>query len=251
MNTPESTTETDPVINISPNGNAILVVGPQAVRLRVHSLHLQSASKVFNAMLGPNWSEGQGLSEESPPTILLEEDDPEALRIICCVIHHRNDDLPHTLPPGLGTPDLIETGYLVASAFLFGDMDTLPWKTIYLLEERRTRMRAELAELLWTDPSCLCGWNKLLKERYEVLQGTYKPLEWLEVPISRIIGKMKVTPEELEPKRCSSNGYYTFHEVPTGQDTFQGKMEAMKKKASICLDCVHDEKAKSCRFKHG
>ncbi|KAK4153163.1 hypothetical protein C8A00DRAFT_15587, partial [Chaetomidium leptoderma] len=171
-----------------------------------------------------------------------------------------------------------ETGYLVASAYLFGDMDSfarytlelvlnytapyrtlldderisqaLPWKTFYLLEERRTRMRAELAELLWTDTSCQCGWNKLLKERYDVLQGTYSPLKWLEVPISRILGKMKVAPEELERKRCSS-GYYTFHEVPTVQDTFQGKLEAMKKKASICLDCVHDEEAKSCRFKHG
>lgn len=35
-----------------PNGNVVLVVGPKGVRLRVHSLLLQSASKVFNASSG-------------------------------------------------------------------------------------------------------------------------------------------------------------------------------------------------------
>jgi len=99
MDSPNSTSEANPIIPISPNGNVVLVVGPKAVRLRVHSLLLQSASKVFNAMFGPNWSEGQGLSEESRRSICLEEDDPEALRIICCVIHHRNDVVSLTLPP--------------------------------------------------------------------------------------------------------------------------------------------------------
>jgi hypothetical protein len=50
-------------------------------------------------MFGPTWSEGQGLSKESPREVRLVEDDANALRIICCVIHHRNNDVPQSLTP--------------------------------------------------------------------------------------------------------------------------------------------------------
>ena len=161
MDTPESTSATDPIVSVSPNGDIILVVGPQAVRLRVHSLFLRSASKVFNAMFGPNWSEGQGLSEQSPRQVIMEEDDPEALRIICCVIHHLNDDVPRTLSPeqvfqiaieidkydlavalryatsqwlkGSDTLDVLRMGYLMASAFLISDMENFAKYTLELI----------------------------------------------------------------------------------------------------------------------
>lgn len=70
MDLEESTSGADAVAEISPDGEIILVVGPQAVQLKVNSLFLRSASKVFGAMLGPNWSEGQALSKESPREIL-------------------------------------------------------------------------------------------------------------------------------------------------------------------------------------
>src|SRR5262249_24550771 len=97
MDTAERNGESDLITDISPDGDVVLVVGPQNVRLRIHSQCLQCASNVFGAMFGPHWSEGQGLSKESPREVPLVEDDADALRIICCVIHHRNDDVPQSL----------------------------------------------------------------------------------------------------------------------------------------------------------
>lgn len=160
MDPAEPTGEADPVV-ISPDGDVILVVGPQAVRLKVYSLFLRSASKVFDAMLGPNWSEGQGLSKKTSREILLVEDDAEALRIICCVIHHRNDDVPQTLTPEQvlqiaieadkydlavalryasiqwlkpsGISDMVHMGSLMVSALLFGDRDAFASRTLALV----------------------------------------------------------------------------------------------------------------------
>jgi hypothetical protein len=51
----------DPVLDISPDGDVVLVVGPRNVRLRIQFQVLRCASKVFGAISGPTWSEGQGL----------------------------------------------------------------------------------------------------------------------------------------------------------------------------------------------
>jgi hypothetical protein len=141
----------DPVLDISPDGDVVLVVGPRNVRLRIQSQCLRCASKVFGAMFGPTWSEGQGLSKEFPREVRLLEDDADALRTICCVIHHRNNDVPQSLTPievlqiaieadkydlnvalkyvrvqwlkPRGKPEREDMGYLLAAAFLFDDMD--------------------------------------------------------------------------------------------------------------------------------
>jgi hypothetical protein len=81
-------------INICPAGDVILVVGPEKARLRVHSMFPRAASKVFEAMLGPAWKEGQNLSQESPPEVELAEDDGKAFDIMCSVLHRRNDVIP-------------------------------------------------------------------------------------------------------------------------------------------------------------
>lgn len=77
---------------ITTEGATILVIGPDEARLCVHSCLLQSASKVFKAMLGPLYREGQrsGLTG-SKKEIPLPEDDADAMTITCAVIHHRND----------------------------------------------------------------------------------------------------------------------------------------------------------------
>ena len=99
MDTAERNCKLDPVPDISPDGDVVLVVGPRNVRLRIQSQVLRCASKVFGAMFGPTWSEGQGLSKESPREVRLVEDDADALQIICRVIHHRNNDVPQSLTP--------------------------------------------------------------------------------------------------------------------------------------------------------
>lgn len=50
-------------------------------------------------MFRSDWSEGQGLSWESPNEVQLDEDDADALRTICYVIHHRNDAVPRVITP--------------------------------------------------------------------------------------------------------------------------------------------------------
>ncbi|KAF2093976.1 btb/poz-like protein [Rhizodiscina lignyota] len=149
------------VINISLDGDVILVVGPQHVRLRVHSQCLRCASKVFGAMFGPQWMEGEGISYKSPSEVLLLEDDAEALRTICRVIHHRNDDVPQFLTPkavlqvaivadkydlnvalrfanmqGLKPRidvERVDMGYLMAAAFLSSDVGTFMAHTLSLV----------------------------------------------------------------------------------------------------------------------
>jgi hypothetical protein len=151
MDTAERDCKLDPVPDIAPDGDVVLVVGPQNVRLRIQSQVLRCASKVFSAMFGPTWSEGQGLSNEYPREVRLVEDDADALRIICSVMHHRNDDVPQSPTPKevlqiaieadkydlnialkyvraqwlkpSGKPGREDMGYLLAAAFLFGDMD--------------------------------------------------------------------------------------------------------------------------------
>jgi hypothetical protein len=76
------------------NGDIILIVGEDCVRLRVDSQSLRSASKIFDAMFGPCWSEGQKLSRDLPTEVALPDDNAEAMWMICRVIHHRNDLAP-------------------------------------------------------------------------------------------------------------------------------------------------------------
>jgi hypothetical protein len=87
----------DRLTDICPDGDVVLIIGADGIRLRVSSQYLISASKIFASMFGPHWLEGQSLSKHSPTDILLPEDNAEAMRTICCVIHHRNDMLPEDL----------------------------------------------------------------------------------------------------------------------------------------------------------
>jgi hypothetical protein len=161
MDTAERNGKSDPAPDIFPDGDVVLVVGPQNVRLRIHSQFLRYASKVFDAMFRPQWSEGHGLSKESPREVPLVEDNADALWTICCVIHHRNDNVPQSLTPfevlqiaieadkydfsialryarkewlkARGSPDRADMGCLLAAAFLFGDMDMFAAHTLALI----------------------------------------------------------------------------------------------------------------------
>jgi hypothetical protein len=137
--------------NISPDGDVILVVGLENARLRVSSYFLRSASKIFSAMLRTDWSDGQGLSKESPAKIALPEDNAEAMRTVCRCIHYQYDlvsvtltteevlqiaievdkyDLKNAiieyiilewLKPQIGVT-MVATGHLLAAAFLLDSL---------------------------------------------------------------------------------------------------------------------------------
>jgi hypothetical protein len=128
-----------------------------------------------------------------------------------------------------------------------------------LLEERRNRMRAEVCQLLkdginFVGGCSACDRGKNRSDKYKILQSDYGPLKMLEVPISEIIEKMKaVSCEDMARTYHSSilshQSYY--HEAPTYSETLAGKLETIKKKVGICLDCVRSSDAATpCRFQH-
>jgi len=88
-------------IGIAPSGDVVLVIGDEEQKMRVHSLILRTSSKVFEAMLGPSYSEGANLSSAAPKDISLPEDDAAALEIIFNVIHCRTDAIDDPLDPSL------------------------------------------------------------------------------------------------------------------------------------------------------
>jgi|SRR3569833_1008316 len=88
-------------VNIAPSGDVVLVVGAEQMRMRVHSLILRTSSTVFNAMLGPSYSEGANLSPVAPKDVSLPEDDAGALEFIFNVIHYRMDAIDDPPDPSL------------------------------------------------------------------------------------------------------------------------------------------------------
>ncbi|KAK3293822.1 uncharacterized protein B0H64DRAFT_173440 [Chaetomium fimeti] len=86
-------------IDIAPDGDVVFVIGTTEKRVRVYSLFVKAASPVLNAMLGPNFEEGQQLAKTGSAEIALPEDNVEAIEIIFNVIHGRNDKVRETLSP--------------------------------------------------------------------------------------------------------------------------------------------------------
>jgi hypothetical protein len=86
------------LVDIVPDGDCILVVGPDMMKLRVHSLFLSAVSKPFFAMFAPRWKKGDAVFSQSEPLeIFLPEDDATSMRLVCAVIHHKNQDVPANL----------------------------------------------------------------------------------------------------------------------------------------------------------
>lgn len=94
-------TQTNTVVEIAPDGDLILIVGPEEAKLHVHSMFLRAVSKPFSAMLGPGWKEGHDLLDcDKPAEIPLPEDNAVAMKIICSIIHHQNREVPQPLAAG-------------------------------------------------------------------------------------------------------------------------------------------------------
>ncbi|KAJ0166250.1 hypothetical protein CTA2_8057 [Colletotrichum tanaceti] len=81
-------------VPVVPDGDLILVVGlgAETTELRADSLILKRASRVFGAMLGPRFSEGQKLLDRGaePVKISLPDEDPEIMELILNILHHQN-----------------------------------------------------------------------------------------------------------------------------------------------------------------
>ena len=87
--------EQSTVVEIIADGDVILIVGPEKLKLRVHSLCLKAVSRPFSAMFGSDWKEGHSLfGRDGQVELPLPEDNAAALKIICAIIHHRNNMVP-------------------------------------------------------------------------------------------------------------------------------------------------------------
>jgi len=66
-------------VEISPDGDLILIVGPEEAKLQVHSMLLVAVSKLFSVMFGLDWKEGHDmLDRDGPAELLLPEDNAAA-----------------------------------------------------------------------------------------------------------------------------------------------------------------------------
>ena len=104
------------VEDIAAVGDVILVVGPEQIRLRVHSLTLKATSQAFSAMLGSNWKEGRDLIGKGLVNLLLPEDNAMAMKYVCAIIHHQNKMLPNDMAP----PDILDIA-ITADKYNFVD----------------------------------------------------------------------------------------------------------------------------------
>jgi len=121
----------------------------------------------------------------------------------------------------------------------------IPSKIFYLLEERRTRLRAELCQLLDSGKKeiCKCGWGKTWNESYQALLVKYRPVEMLSVPISEIIDRMEamyVADSNGGRKYCRDDGHgVSIYHYPTAyHETPRKELIAMKVFTGISIESV-------------
>ncbi|KAB2579816.1 hypothetical protein DBV05_g1379 [Lasiodiplodia theobromae] len=93
-----------PITNLAPNGDIVLVFSDHS-RLRVHSVVLELASLVFEAMFSPHFSEGRNLGKVNPKQVPLPGDPPEAMTRVCEMLHHHNRSGP--APKGVLLRDIV------------------------------------------------------------------------------------------------------------------------------------------------
>ncbi|EME88678.1 uncharacterized protein MYCFIDRAFT_7388, partial [Pseudocercospora fijiensis CIRAD86] len=89
----------DEVKKIAQLGDLILEVGGSKAKLLVSSTVLTSLSKVFAALLGPHFKEGQvQRSAETPQVVDLPEDDAAAMTNMCMLLHAQSHRKPGIIP---------------------------------------------------------------------------------------------------------------------------------------------------------
>lgn len=124
--------QSESVVNIINDGDIILVFGPQMEKYRVSSHMMRAASDTFNAMFGPNFSEGQNLNTTDPKEILLPDDYAADIEILCRIIHLQNDRVPTQLRPEqcLRIARLVDKYSLSRMVYLAADQWLTPPQTI-------------------------------------------------------------------------------------------------------------------------
>ena len=110
-----------------------------------------------------------------------------------------------------------------------------------LLEERRTRFRAELCDILIKGKKacCKCGWGKPRSEEYGRILEEHMPTKMLDAPMAEIITKMSQLPTGETRYRLRLAGCGSHEPLPPLLEM----VGAMKRRASIDIDYVKRVKA--------
>jgi hypothetical protein len=153
-------------IEIAADGDVILVVGPNEVKLRVYSFFLKTASKPFLAIFKPHWKEGHDLllSRDVPIEVPLPEDDVMAMLFICSVIHHRNERVPRA-------PRANDVLRIAITANKYGCVDVLKFASKFWLQPRDKDTASDL--MLLTTAAYLFHDAVAFRELTKVLVLTY------------------------------------------------------------------------------
>ena len=77
-------------VELMQGGDVILLLRDDS-KLLVSTVILRLASKVFRAMFGSRFMEGQDLNTSVTKTVSLPDDPPDALRLLLSILHHRYD----------------------------------------------------------------------------------------------------------------------------------------------------------------
>jgi hypothetical protein len=162
-----------------------------------------------------------------------------------------------------------------------GLIDFVPWKTfckdqlctssrdrglclvIDLLEERRTKMRTELQQIILDGTTtagtndtqnCSCGWSSQHGFAYMrlLMEEKLLPEHTLCSTISNVVKRFErmndpTMPHEWVP--CN----YRWHTNPNYRSTRSRKLDLFKKENGICIDCVQSSTAtteQNCRIRH-
>lgn len=94
---PEPIATSDDAFFSSFNQIAVHDEAAQEVHILVSSKHLRLASRVFYALLQPNFKEGQVLQATGKLELPLPDDDPAVLEILLNIIHGRTKDIPRRM----------------------------------------------------------------------------------------------------------------------------------------------------------
>jgi hypothetical protein len=145
------------------DGDVILIIGVEKLRLRVDSQSLRSASKVFTAMFGPDWREGKRMSAEELTEIELPENDTNAMLRVCYILHEREDLVPEYLP----TEEVLQIAivadkYDLSDALKYASLDWLLPRTLWSLTSMSETGQLMAAAFLFDDTAMFMLHSKSL-----------------------------------------------------------------------------------------
>lgn len=118
--------------DIDTDGNLKLVVGPDAVQLRVDATALRRASKVFKRMLFGPFMESHQTADW---TVELPEDDPEALKVIFHAAHANFG----SMPLDLSLDELYQITVMAEKYAMVGSLQ--PWASDWTSADKHPYLR--------------------------------------------------------------------------------------------------------------